>query len=143
MKIFKLSLFLMFLSVLYSCNSLKSFGGKYRSYAYSNKNTIFYNIELDFKPDSTFDYRMNFDIYGDHATGHYNIKKHYINLYYDVDKIDSSITTFLSSRNKNGRMSCLYFENNYNKLYNCDSTGKVFKVYPDGSTYFFKKGTFD
>ena len=140
MKIVNITLLLAFLLAFYSCNSIKNFGGKYHSYAYS-KSSIYFNIELDFKPDSTFDYKMNFDIYGDHATGHYNIKKHYINLYYDVDKIDSSITTSLSSRNKNGRMSCLYFEDN--KLYNCDSSGKVFKVYPDGSTYFFKKSTFD
>jgi hypothetical protein len=70
---------------------------------------------------------MRYDIYGDGATGHYKIIGNYINLYYDVDKIDTPLVNALSSRNKNGRINCLYFQNN--KLFNCDSTGKVFRVY--------------
>ena len=134
-----------------SCHTIKNLLGTYRSYAYG-KGVFFFDVELDFKNDSTFNYRMRYDIYGDGATGNYNTRGNYINLYYNPDKIDTPINS-LPSRNKNGRMSCLYFQNG--KLFVCDSTGKIFREYtkyiqspqhnnrPYKTTkakYYFKKG---
>jgi hypothetical protein len=133
-----LTLFAILLSVVFhSCYPTKILSGKYRSFAYS-KTQIFYNVEFDFKPDSTFDFRMAFDLMGDHAKGSYDVRGRYIHLKYDIEKPDTSIANLLSLRNKNGRMPCLYVSGN--KLFPCDSTGQVKMVYADGSRYFFKKG---
>jgi hypothetical protein len=136
MKIFVLVVFILSSLTFLSCRSSKNIIGKYRSYAYS-KTSIFYNVEFEFKLDSTFDFRMNTDLMSDRAKGRYDVRGRYIRLSYDNEKPDNSIANLL--RNKNARLFCLYVSGN--KLFPCDSTGKVKKTYPDGSRYFFKKGS--
>jgi hypothetical protein len=116
---------LFILSALYSCGSIKDLSGKYHSY----------NIQIDFKPDSTFDFDLS-GHGGDHATGRYNIDGRFIRLNYNKE-YDTSIADLLSSRDRTRRVNCLYFEKR--KLFPCDSTGKITREYPNGTAYFFKK----
>lgn len=133
-------LFLVLLPLIWlSCQSSKNIVGKYRSFAYG-KNALFYNVEFDFRPDSTFDFRMFFDLMGDYARGRYQLQGRYLRLHYEQDDADNGITNTLSSRNLNARIFCLFRKNN--KLFPCDSVGNVKNVNHGKSRYYFKKGTF-
>ena len=147
MRTLKSCFIIYFLNWACSCSSIKDFTGTYRSYAYS-KSAIFFNVQIDFKKDSSFDYRMAYDLLGDNATGHYNFVGNYIYLYYDEDKMDTSF--YSSVKYPYSRIKYLCYKSK--KLFECDSTGKILKYY-DGhwnkgkflrtgkATYYFKKGS--
>ena len=117
----------------FSCGSVKDIPGTYRSWAHS-KRSLFFNVQLDFRKDSTFEFRMMFDLQGDQATGRYRTIGNIIYLKYDPDKPYTS--SGLSSRNENGRMFYLRYRNK--KLFVCDSLGHMSRV--NNRSYHFIRG---
>jgi hypothetical protein len=83
MKIYGTVLFIFTLAV--SCQSTKKISGTY----YSNFAVIgFFGTKINFKSDSTFDYRFSGDLFRDQATGTYKIEGRLVKLSFDPDTTD-------------------------------------------------------
>ena len=127
------STFLFLLCGLFSCSSTENLAGKYRSNFVVHG---FFVTRINLNADSTFGYRMSGDLIFDTSSGHYKIKKDYLILYHEpfnLDTVDYSkygkeavlLSNALSTNNHlNGPHRYVIGDN---KLFVCDSSGKIVK----------------
>jgi len=118
---------------LSSCTPAKDVSGRYRSnFAVAG----FFSTVINLNKDSSFGYRTRGDMMFDTSNGHYKLKNGYVILYHEPFRPDSSLYKGYSKADISlmfGLSTNQHLGNpekylaGHNKLFACDSTGKVVK----------------